>query len=154
MQVRHLQIRSTLQVQYMQIRSTLQVQYLQIRLSFFFSNIRHASTQCRTPAPRGMASQHLRTFERVPAAYSLFAGTVPAEYSLFVGTVPAFNLFQMLKQNCNVKYNSYLEFWKWVSSFSVIIALVNFIILHLIRYSLTNCCHISFSSSSKSFYIK
>ena len=59
----------------------------------FFSIVRHASTQLRTPAPRGMASQHLRTFERVPSAYSLFAGTVPAVYSLFAGTVPAFNLF-------------------------------------------------------------
>ena len=45
------------------------------------------------PAPRDVASQHLRTFERLPAAYSLFAGTVPAAYSLFAGTLPAFNLF-------------------------------------------------------------
>ena len=56
----------------------------------FFSIVQHASTQRRTPAPRGMASQHQWT---VPAAYSLFAGTVPAAYSLFAGTVPGFNLF-------------------------------------------------------------
>ena len=30
----------------------------------FFSIVRHASTQRRMPAPRGMANQHLRTFER------------------------------------------------------------------------------------------
>ena len=33
-------------------------------LSFFSSIVRHASTQRRTPALRGMSSQHLRTFER------------------------------------------------------------------------------------------
>ena len=38
---------------------------------FFLSIVRHASTQCRMPAPRGMASQHLRTFERVPVNKSL-----------------------------------------------------------------------------------
>ena len=65
---------------------------VQARSSFFHSIVRHASTQRRTPAPRGMVIQHLRTFERVPAVYSLFAGTVPAAYSLFAGTVPAFNL--------------------------------------------------------------
>ena len=32
--------------------------------SFFFSIVRHAITQRRTPAPRGMASQHLWTCER------------------------------------------------------------------------------------------
>ena len=37
---------------------------MQIRLSVFFCIVRHARTQRRTPAPRGMASQHLRTFER------------------------------------------------------------------------------------------
>ena len=42
--------------------------------------------------------QHLQTFERVPAAYSFFAGTVPAAYSLFVGSVPAFNLFHNERQ--------------------------------------------------------
>ena len=31
----------------------------------FFSIVRHASTKLRKPAPRGMASQHLRTFERI-----------------------------------------------------------------------------------------
>ena len=30
----------------------------------FFSIVRHASTHLRKPATRGMASQHLRTFER------------------------------------------------------------------------------------------
>ena len=35
-----------------------------IYLSCFFSIVRHASTQLRMPAPRGMASQHLQTFER------------------------------------------------------------------------------------------
>ena len=59
-----------------------------------------ASTQRHgQPAPRGMASQHLRTFERVPAVYSLFAGILPAAYSLFAGTVLAFNLFHYWK-NC------------------------------------------------------
>ena len=37
---------------------------VQGRLSFFFSIVRYASTHLRKPAPRGMASQHLRTFER------------------------------------------------------------------------------------------
>ena len=36
----------------------------------------------RKPATGGMASQHLQTFERVPAAYSLFAGTVPVFHLL------------------------------------------------------------------------
>ena len=34
------------------------------RTFVFFSIVRHASTQLRMPAPRGMASQHLWTFER------------------------------------------------------------------------------------------
>ena len=33
-------------------------------LSVYSSIVRHASTKRRTPTPRGMASQHLRTFER------------------------------------------------------------------------------------------
>ena len=33
------------------------------------------------------------TFERLPALYSIFAGTVPTAYSLFASTVPAFSLF-------------------------------------------------------------
>ena len=48
----------------------------------------HAITKCRKPAPRGMASLHLRTFESVPVRCSLFTGTVPVRCSLFAGTVP------------------------------------------------------------------
>ena len=47
----------------------------------------------------GLASQHLRTFERVPAAYSLFAGTVPA-----------FNLFLFYWRGGVVPKSSILEF--------------------------------------------
>ena len=36
------------------------------------------------------------TFERVPVAYSLFAGTVAVVYSLLLGTVPAFNPFLLI----------------------------------------------------------
>ena len=43
----------------------------------------------RTPAPRGMASHYLRTFERVPVNKSLLTGTFPANKSLLTGTVPA-----------------------------------------------------------------
>ena len=32
----------------------------------------------------------------VPAAYSLFTGTVTAAYSLFAGTLPAYNLFLII----------------------------------------------------------
>ena len=80
-----------------------------LKIFFSLSIVRHASTQCRTPAPRGMASQHLRTFERVPAAYSLFAGTVPATYSLFECTVPAFNLFLII--NGGLKYSQWKVFY-------------------------------------------
>ena len=55
----------------------------------FFSIVRHASTPCRTPAPRGMASQHLWTFEGVSLK------KVPANKVLFGGTVPANSLFEL-----------------------------------------------------------
>ena len=51
----------------------------------FFSIVRHASTQRRTPAPRGMASQHLRTFERVPVNKELLTGTVLVNKKLLTG---------------------------------------------------------------------
>ena len=37
---------------------------LNLAFLFCFSIVRHASTQHRMPAPSGMVSQHLRTFER------------------------------------------------------------------------------------------
>ena len=37
--------------------------FTKTRLSFFFSIVWHDSTQCRKSATRGMASQHLWTFE-------------------------------------------------------------------------------------------
>ena len=60
---------------------------------FLFSIVRHASTQLRMPAPRGMASQHLRTFERVPVNKELLTGTVLVNKKLLTGTVPVNNLF-------------------------------------------------------------
>ena len=41
-----------------------------------FSIVRQTSAQCRTPTPRGMASQHIRTFERVPVNKELLTGSV------------------------------------------------------------------------------
>ena len=64
----------------------------------FFSIVRHASTQRRTPAPRGMASQHLRTFERVPVNKELLTRTVPVNKKSLTGTVPVSNLFHTLKE--------------------------------------------------------
>ena len=44
----------------------------------FFSIVRHASTQLRKPATRGIASQHLQTFERWLASVTFcIKGTVP-----------------------------------------------------------------------------
>ena len=42
---------------------------------FVYSIVWHASTKLRTPLPRGMASQHLRTFERVLVNKELLTGT-------------------------------------------------------------------------------
>ena len=39
----------------------------------------------------------------VPAAYSLFAGTVPASYSLFAVTVPAYNLIHLVLAKIGIK---------------------------------------------------
>ena len=48
------------------VKSLLEHQSNRNLLEQFFSLsiVRHASTQLRKPATRGMASQHLRTFER------------------------------------------------------------------------------------------
>ena len=48
----------------------------------------------RKPATGGMASQHLRTFERVPVNKELLTGTVPVNKKLLTGTVLVNNLFQ------------------------------------------------------------
>ena len=53
---------------------------VQIRLCFF---LYCTACQHRTQAPRGMASQHLLTFERVPVNKKLLTGTVPVN-SLFL----------------------------------------------------------------------
>ena len=45
------------------------------------------------PAPRGMASQHLWTFERIPVNKELLTGTVPVNKKILTGTVPINNLF-------------------------------------------------------------
>ena len=70
---------------------------------FFLSIVQHASTQSSTPAPRGIASQHLRTFERVLVNKELLTGTVPFNKKLFTGSVLVNNLFfcdhQLLLQN-------------------------------------------------------
>ena len=42
----------------------------------FLSIVRHIISQHRTPAPRGIASQHLQTFERVLVNKELLTGTV------------------------------------------------------------------------------
>ena len=47
----------------------------------------NASTHRRTPAPRGMASQHLQTFERFPVNKSLLTRTVLANKSILTGSV-------------------------------------------------------------------
>ena len=66
---------------------------VQFRLSFFLSIVLHASTQRRTPAPRGMASQHLRTSERVPVKTELLTCTVSVFKKILIGTVLVNNLF-------------------------------------------------------------
>ena len=52
---------------------------LNLAVLFCFSIVRHASTQLRMPAPRGMASQHLQTFERFylnnPSVVTIFVVT-------------------------------------------------------------------------------
>ena len=61
---------------------------LQTRLLFIFSFVQHASTQIRKPATRGMASQHLWTFERglsqVPINTILYVILPPPQIFLFV----------------------------------------------------------------------
>ena len=57
---------------------------VQSRLSFFLSIVLHASTKLRTPAPRGMAGQHLRTFERDPVNKELLTGTRVLVNNLFL----------------------------------------------------------------------
>ena len=61
----------------------------------FFSIIRHASTQLRMPVPRGMASQHLLTFERVLINKELL--TRPP-----VTRVPVNNLFHKITNLINI----------------------------------------------------
>ena len=62
----------------------------------FFSTVGHTSIQRRTPAPRGMASQHLLTFERALVNKELLTGTVPFNKKLLTCTVLVNNLFLKL----------------------------------------------------------
>ena len=69
--------------------------------------VQHSSTKHRMPAPRGMASHHLRTFERVPVNKELLTGTVPVNKKLLTGTVPVNNLYLYNKHLGNSEHSAY-----------------------------------------------
>ena len=61
---------------------------IMFRLSFFFSIVRHASTKLRTPAPRGMGSQHLRTFDRGLTQCSMWMNVLSRFNKISIPTYP------------------------------------------------------------------
>ena len=66
---------------------------VQIRLSVFSLLYGTPATISRKPATGGMASQHLRTFERMHAKAVCVRKRVPVNKELLTGTVLVNNLF-------------------------------------------------------------
>ena len=71
----------------------------------FFSIVRHASTQHRTPAPRGMASQHLGTFERVPVNKKLLTGTESRSITSFILVSALILILSLCLKTFHVEFN-------------------------------------------------